>query len=96
MIEFKYECWKASHNSDSNEGRGYMILDGYFTDRKDAERAVKGKGGWGSDGNVERHTIHIVIHEPQDDYFGDRKKVLGEQLKAKLTEEELDALRSVL
>ena len=62
---FKYI---ASHNSDSAEGRGGTILDGYFVHEGDANRAVIGKGCMGTPGDVE--SVELIIYDTYEEYKG--------------------------
>lgn len=74
--------YQAQVNADSTEGRGPMITVGFFTNRFDAERAVKGQGVMGvGDGKVKEATVYGSYDEWRDATDPDYKLYL--QLKAR-------------
>lgn len=67
MITFKKRCYQATVSTDD---RGASNLVGYFTDQDVAKQVVKGKGWWGSDGNVNAIDLHIKIFETREEFDG--------------------------
>src|SRR5580693_2971224 len=87
----KIPAYEALVNSDLTEGRGPMRHVAYFTNRHDAERAVKGMGVMGvGDGEVKQ--IEITVYESFAEYFGPKYEQLRSSALQKLSREEREAL----
>lgn len=83
------KAYEASVNSDSTEGRGYKVIVGYFLEKSDAEKVVKGRGPMGmSNGDVQPVWIFHNLAE----YDEHRNKELRLRAWHKLTPEEREAL----
>lgn len=92
MLEFPVKTvFEASHNSDSMEGRGHKIIDGYFTTREEALKAVKGTGGWGQDGDITKVTP-MVVFETFEEYVDHKNKDIRAMALNKLSIQERKAL----
>lgn len=88
MKLFKEECYEAFTNSDLNEGRGSKVTIGYFKKSTDAERAVKGKGVMGTDGDVKYTTLTVKVFENYQEYTAENVIRTREIALSKLTKEE--------
>lgn len=85
MKNFK-EVFEASHNSDATEGRGYKVHVGYFTNRRDATRAVQHRGPMGTQGDVE--VVSLAIYDSFEEFEQMEQEKLRVNALKKLTYEE--------
>lgn len=46
------KVYEGRYNSDSNEGRGITLSSGLYTSDEAAYESIKGRGIWGSNGDV--------------------------------------------
>ena len=79
----------AERNYDLTEGRGPMVVIGYFFNREDAVRAVK---GWGVMGVGDGEVRGANVHESFASWEKDQKQQLILNAMSKLTSEERRAL----
>jgi hypothetical protein len=86
----RINVFEASHNSDSAEGRGRSVHDGYFVHKKDADRAAKGKGCMGTAGDVD--DVELIIFDTYEEFKGEKDNQLRTQALNKLSAEEREAL----
>lgn len=92
MLELKKKnVFEASYAS-GEDGRGSTIIIGHFIRQTDAENAVKGKGCWGSDGQVRQVNVDWKIFEDYGEYLSVDTNRLRKQALQKLTTAEIKAL----
>ncbi len=87
----KIPAYEALVNSDITEGRSPMRHVGYFTNRQDAERSVKGMGVMGV-GNGEVKQTEITVFDSFAEFFGPKYEALRNAALGKLSREEREAL----
>ncbi len=95
------DLYKATTNSDTTEGRGGTILIGYFVSKGVAEKAAKGRGVMGYDGQVDFVKCKVVTKNDTGESWtvGEKISILYEdpaevraRALSKLTQEERAAL----
>lgn len=87
----EFQVIEVSHNSDSMEGRGIKIVDGYFLSTSDAIQAATAVGdGWGHPAHTE--PVKIRIFESYTEFDRERRATLREQALNKLSDAEKEEL----
>lgn len=87
------DVYETQRTLDLNDGTGEVHV-GYFKNEDDAERAGEqfktlggGQGHW-----IEK--TQIIVFDSYDEYADNRDRKILEQMKQRLTDEELKALQS--